>query len=101
MSLLSRLFGGKSGAGSGSGSEAAAPSGKSEDYKGYAITPAPIKTGGQYRVAARIEKTVDGSLRSHQLTRADTMGSFDDATAISLSKARQVIDEQGDRIFDN
>ncbi|NCO87971.1 MAG: hypothetical protein GW886_15205 [Rhodobacterales bacterium] len=93
MSLLSRLFGGKS------GGDAPASSGPAEEYKGYAITPAPIQSGGQYRVAARIEKTIDGTLRTHSLTRADTMASQEDAMAISLAKAKQVIDEQGDRIF--
>ena len=40
-----------------------------------------------------------GTRRSHRLLRADTMASLDDARAISLAKARQVIDEQGDRLF--
>ncbi len=42
---------------------------------------------------------VDGESRTHELIRADTMGSLDDATAISVAKARQMIDEQGDRLF--
>jgi hypothetical protein len=54
-----------------------------------------MRDGGQYRVAARIEK--DG--RTHDLIRADTMASLDDAVALSLTKARQMIDEQGDRLF--
>ncbi len=89
MSLLSRLFGGKPKAG------APAPASEAEDYKGFRVTPKPIREGGQYRVAARIEK--DG--RAHELVRADTMASLDDATAISLSKAKQMIDEQGERLF--
>jgi hypothetical protein len=35
----------------------------------------------------------------HELVRADTMASLEDATAISLAKARQMIDEQGERLF--
>ena len=89
MSLLSRLFGRKP-------DPSAPPAAAArEEYKGFAITPNPIKEGGQYRVAARIEK--DG--RGHDLVRADMMTSLEDATAISLAKARQVIDEQGDRLF--
>lgn len=87
MPFWSRLFGGKSGE--------EAPSQSAEDYKGFRITAKPIREGGQFRVAALIEK--DG--RRHDLVRADTMGSLDDATALSLSKARQMIDEQGDRLF--
>lgn len=87
MPFWSRLFGGKSGE--------VAPSQTAEDYKGFRIIPGPIREGGQYRVAAVIEK--DG--RRHDLVRADTMGSLDDATALSIAKARQMIDEQGDRLF--
>jgi hypothetical protein len=93
MSWLSKLFGG------GKADEPAAPSKSAEEYKGFRIIAAPIKDGGQYRVAARIEKTIDGELKTHQLVRADTMASLDDATSISAAKARQVIDEQGDGVF--
>ncbi|MBM1221161.1 hypothetical protein JQU17_13085 [Ponticoccus sp. SC2-23] len=91
MSILSRLFGSK-----GTASEGGSSAGPAEEYNGFTITPEPIKEGGVYRVAARIEK--DGKV--HQLIRADTLNSKDDAAAASSSKARQMIDEQGDRIFD-
>jgi hypothetical protein len=87
MSFWKRLFGGKS-------DETDTPA-QGEEYNGFRIIPAPIREGGQYRVAARIEK--DG--RSHDLIRADTMGSQDEAIAASIRKARQIIDEQGDRLF--
>lgn len=87
MPFWSRLFG---------GSPAEEPaSGASEEHKGFRITPKPLREGGQYRVAARIEK--DG--RSHELVRADTMTSLDEAKAMSVAKARQMIDEQGDGLF--
>lgn len=88
MSLLSRLFGGKS-------KPEAPAAGQAEEHKGFRITPKPIREGGQYRVAARIEK--DG--RVHELVRADTMTSVEEAVAISRAKARQMIDEQGERLF--
>lgn len=91
MALFSRLFGGKSG-----GSDQPAPA---EEYKGFRIVPHPIREGGHYRVAARIEKDVDGQLRQHELIRADTVATLDEATALSVAKARQMIDEQGDRLF--
>jgi hypothetical protein len=94
MSWLSKLFGG------GKAEEPAAAAPKAaEEYKGFRIIPGPIKEGGQYRVAARIEKVIDGTVMTHQLVRADTMGSLDDALSISAAKARQVIDEQGDAVF--
>lgn len=71
--------------------------GKGEDYKGFTISAVPIREGGQFRVAARIEK--DG--RRHDLVRADTMASLDEATSISLAKARQLIDERGDKLLEH
>ncbi len=88
MSLFSRLFGKKP-------DQTPSPRSDSEEYKGFVITPTPISEGGQYRVSARIEK--DG--HSHDLIRADTIASPEQAVAISLAKARQLIDEQGDRMF--
>lgn len=88
MSLLSRLFGSKSSAPGSAATE-------TEDHKGFRITPKPIREGGQYRVSALIEK--DG--RKHELIRADTMASLEEANSLSLSKARQMIDEQGEGLF--
>lgn len=88
MNFLKKLFGG-------GGTETAAPKTQSEVYEGFTITPGPINEGGEYRIAALIEK--DG--RSHQLIRADTTRDPDDATESSVLKAKQMIDEQGDGIF--
>ena len=91
MPFWSRLFGGK---------PAEEPaSGASEEHKGFHITPKPIREGDHYRIAARIEKEVGGVPRVHDLVRADTVASLDEARALSLAKARQVIDEQGDGLF--
>jgi hypothetical protein len=90
MGWLSNLFGSKSEGGAAEGKP-----GSSEEHKGFKITPKPIREGNQYRISARIEK--DG--RVHELIRADTVGSLDDAMAMSVAKARQVIDEQGERVF--
>jgi hypothetical protein len=93
MSLLSRLFRGKA------GHDAAAPAGPGEDYHGCRITPTPIKEGGQYRIAARIEKVQGDQTLRHDLIRADTVASLEEATNLSLAKARQVIDQLGDGLF--
>ncbi len=90
MSLWSRLFGGK---------QDEPASARSEEHKGFRITAKPIREGGHYRIAARIEKEVAGVPRVHDLVRADTVASPDEAHALSLAKARQVIDEQGERLF--
>lgn len=91
MSLLSKLFGG----GGGGGAKPPEP----EEYEGFRIIVAPIKEGSNYRLAATIEKEVAGEVKSHHLVRADTFTSEDEARSYSLAKARQVIDQQGDRLF--
>jgi hypothetical protein len=89
MSLLSRLFGGG----------AAKPEPEPETYKGFALTPTPIREGGKFRVSARIEKEVGGVAKTHVLIRADLMDTEESAVQASLGKARQMIDEQGERLF--
>jgi hypothetical protein len=86
--LFSRLFGG--------GDPPAPKSDPPEVYKDFQIVAEPIEAGGEFRIAARISK----GERSHHLIRADTMRDRDAAAAASVSKARQVIDERGDRLFD-
>ncbi len=91
MSILSRLFGG-----------GATPDPKQvepETYKDFQIYPEPAKESGKWRLSGRIEKEIDGTVKSHLLIRADTFDSEDMATEATLAKARQVIDEQGARIF--
>lgn len=90
MSILSRLFGGKA---------KADPGEQVEIYKDFRIFPAPQAAEGGYRVAARIEKDIDGEVQVHQLLRADTIASLDEARVFCVRKARQVIDEQGEAIF--
>ena len=90
MSLLSRLFGGSKG-----GDAAPAAAGPAEEHKGFTITPTPIREGGSFRVSARIEK----GDQTHTLIRADTINDQEAALAASVRKAKQLIDEQGDRLF--
>jgi len=92
-SFLSRLFSRKPGGGPVPAAEAG------EDYKGFTIIPTAKPEGGQYRIAARIEKVVAGQPLRHALIRADVVTMRDEANAISLAKARQLIDEQGDQLF--
>jgi hypothetical protein len=69
------------------------------EYKGYRITPAPYRTDGGYQTAGTIEKDGPDGVRTHRFIRADTHTSRDDAIAFATSKAKQIIDLQGDRIF--
>ena len=96
MPIWSRLFGSRSDPPPGG----SAGEGQGEDYRGFRITPVPVREGGSYRVAARIEKEVAGVPRRHDLVRADTTAALEDATRLSVAKARQLIDERGEGLFD-
>ncbi|MEO0917941.1 MAG: HlyU family transcriptional regulator [Pseudomonadota bacterium] len=85
MSLFSKLFGGGS----------AAPEPESTPYEGFKITPNPAREGSRFRIGAIIEK--DG--KTHQLIRADMLESMEEANEASIRKAKQMIDEQGVRLF--
>ena len=88
MSLLKKLFGG------GAPAEA-----EPEIYKDFRIFPTLQKESDGYRISARIEKDVNGETKVHSLIRADTIASKDEATAATMAKAKQLIDEQGDALF--
>ena len=88
MSILSKLFGNKD-----------TSFYEAEEYNGFRITPQPISENGTFRISARIEKEIDGELKVHEMIRADTISSEDDASASSIAKAKMFIDQMGDEIF--
>jgi len=88
---LARLAGGGGGA-----AEEAMPA---VEYKGYRIRPAPYLNGGQYQTAGVIQKDTADGVKEHRFVRAETHSSHEEAIAFSIAKAKQIVDEQGDRIF--
>jgi hypothetical protein len=46
-----------------------------------------------------IEKEIDGVTKSHRFVRADRFAGREEAEQFTLSKARQIVDQNGDRIF--
>ena len=38
-------------------------------------------------------------VKEHQFIRADRFAALDDAVEVSLTKGRQLVDEQGERMF--
>jgi hypothetical protein len=88
MSLLSRLFG-----------KAPAKAPEPVLHKDFRIFPAPIKEAGGYRIAARVEKDFPDGVKVHHLQRADTIPALEEATSMTLAKARQAIDQLGDALF--
>jgi hypothetical protein len=93
--ILGRLFGG-GGSSVGGGKEAA---GDAVEYNGFRIRPAPYKNGGQFQTAGVIEKDFPDGMKEHHFVRAETHGTKDDASTFAITKAQQIIDERGDKIF--
>ena len=93
MSLWKKLFGGTGAA------SAAEPPLDPVEYKGFVIRPTPFVEDGQYQTCGVITRNVDGEAREHRFIRADRFAARDDAVEVTLRKAQQLIDEQGERIF--
>lgn len=90
MSIFSKLFGG-------GGKSSANPD--PENYNDFRIFVTPVKESGGFRLSARIEKDVNGETRTHEMIRADTFQSLEEAQRITMLKAKMLIDQQGDSIF--
>jgi hypothetical protein len=93
MSFWSALF----------GRRPAAASAKLSDpveYNGYVIRAAPYKNNGAYQTAGVIEREIGGVRKQHRFIRADAYASYEDAVNFTLNKARQIVDLQGERMFD-
>ncbi|HIF9175839.1 TPA: HlyU family transcriptional regulator [Photobacterium damselae] len=69
------------------------------EYKGYLIFPEPRSENGQYRIAGRITKEVEGELKDHAFIRSDLLSSKQDAETFMISKAKMFIDQTGDAMF--
>ena len=97
--MFAKLKAALAGLAGGGGAQEASPAAAVE-YNGYRIKPAPYQTdGGVYQTAGTIEKDGPDGTREHRFVRADTHPSRDDAINFAISKAKQIIDLQGDRIF--
>jgi hypothetical protein len=91
MSFLKKLF----------GSRVTTPvEGPSEDYKGFRIRAAVIAVGGEHQVAGVIDKEIDGVIKRYEFLRADRMADRAEAERLALAKARRIVDEQGERMFE-
>jgi hypothetical protein len=92
MSFFRKLFGG-------GGAPSAPKAVKSAEHKGFTIEARPYKEGGQFQLAGVISKEVEGVRKEHSFVRADRFTSLDEAADIAVAKGRQIIDEQGEKIF--
>lgn len=93
--FLSKLFGF-------GGGDAAAPTGakqRMERIGEYAVYATPMKEGGQWRLAGRIESDAPDGLKVRKFIRADIFSSEDDAVETTFRKAKQIIDQHGAGLF--
>jgi hypothetical protein len=89
----SRLVGGQATGGT------EGPPAPAVEYEGYRIRATPYRTNGVYQTAGIIEKDTPEGVKEHRFIRADTHQGREEAIAFAISKAKQIIDLQGDRIF--
>ena len=69
------------------------------EHAGFTIVAAPRKASGGWSTEGHIRKDIDGETKEVHFIRADTSTSRDAAITLSVSKARKIIDEQGERVF--
>jgi hypothetical protein len=82
MSFLKKLFGG-----SDKPAAPAGPAGKAE-HEGFTILATPYQ-----------EKEIGGEMKSHRFIRADRFASQAEAVEMTLMKARQIIDQSGQKLL--
>ena|SRR5262245_56432031 len=70
------------------------------EYNGYRIRPTPFRNNGQFQTCGIIEKDTAEGVKQHRFIRADAYPGREDAIAFTVTKAKQIIDLQGERIFD-
>lgn len=93
-SFLSKLFGG-----GGDGDPGTPQKGEPVSYEGLVIRAAPEKAGDQWRLAGVIIKSGDEGDLERFFLRADTFPSREEAESFAIRKGKQIIDEQGERLF--
>jgi hypothetical protein len=97
-SFLSKLFGG----GKSSDGGGAPQRGEAVPYEGFLIHAAPERAGDQWRLAGVIVKQGAGEAGGdleRVFVRADNFASRDECESYAIRKGKQIIDEQGDRLF--
>ena len=73
--------------------------GPAVEHEGYAIHAIPRRQGSQWLTVGLIAKEFPDGVKEHHFVRAETHASQDDAKAFAVLKAKQIIDERGDKLF--
>lgn len=95
MSFLKKLFGGGD-----DGGEPGVPKVLGEtEHKGFVIRALEMKSGSEYQLCGEIEKEIEGEVKISKFIRADKLSSAEQVASAALAKGKQIIDEQGIRVF--
>jgi len=70
-----------------------------DDYKGFIISAFEMKSGSEFQLFGTIEKEIDGEMKKQSFIRSDRLSSLQEAHNFTLKKGRQIIDEQGEELF--
>lgn len=70
------------------------------EHKGYGIRPASFQDGAHWVSACWITKEFPDGVKEHHFVRSDFLPSRDAANEFVVTKAKRVIDDLGDHIFD-
>ena len=91
MSFFKKLFGG--------GAPKAEEPVPTAEHAGFTIQATPYSHEGQWQMCGVISKEIAGEIKSHRFIRADKFGSKDEAAEWTLVKARQIVDQMGEKLF--
>ena len=69
------------------------------EHAGFSISPCPRHLAGGWSTEAVIHKVINDETKQHAFIRADTSPTQEAAIALIISKAKTLIDQQGEKIF--
>ncbi len=69
------------------------------EHGGCTIAATPYENEGRWQLSGVITKETDGETKTHKFIRADAFASRDDAIEMTFFKGRQIIDQNGDRLW--
>ena len=98
MSILSKLFGL---GGSGERPPAKQAPERVQAYEGFEIRATPYEEEGRWQLCGVIAKEIDGARKEHRFIRADRFAMPEEATEMVFFKARMMIDQMGERLFED
>lgn len=80
--------------------DAATDSATAVEYEGFTIRASFRRNGPQWMTSGVITKEFADGVKEHRFIRADMHAAKESAEEFSITKAKQIIDEQGDRMFE-